>query len=230
MKLHHLFPLLALFVVGCSSTMPSKEEVKQVDSEHYFIDSQFDDDMAGMSWIAKDSTTMHFNEFKFETVGIKKTGVDKQVSQQVQSQFKAEIAKQVDKKLAEKLQGYKNQILENNELDISIMLYGIEDIPEDLRLTEVIPVGTVIGAIKYAAGTRDRSIRIIASVDLKVHESSELIGRRIFVVNNNGVLENDKSEITIEMLGKNIEQITKQAVDFAFEVAYLNKNQGKRDE
>lgn len=132
----------------------------------------------------------------------------------------------MDEKLATKLQGYKNVVLENKELDISVMLYDINDIPEDMRVTEFIPVGSVIGAIKYAAGIRDRSIRILASVDLKDHDSSQLIGRRIFVVNDNGVLENDKSEITIEMLDKNLEQITQQAVDFAFEVTYLDKKQG----
>ncbi|CDT78245.1 conserved hypothetical protein [Vibrio coralliirubri] len=226
MKLYYLFPLIVLFTAGCSSNMPDKEEIQSVDSNHYFIDSQFDDDMKGVSWIAKDSRSLHFNEFEFTTVGIKSSGIDKRVSKQVQSQFKTQLHKKMDEKLATKLQGYKNVLLDNKELDISVMLYDINDIPEDMRVTEFIPVGSVIGAIKYAAGTRDRSIRILASVDLKDHDSSQLIGRRIFVVNDNGVLENDKSEITIDMLDKNLEQITQQAVDFAFEVTYLDKKQG----
>ncbi|UPR32825.1 DUF3313 family protein [Vibrio crassostreae] len=226
MKLHYLFPLIVLFTAGCSSNMPNKQEIQSVDSNHYFIDSQFDDDMKGVSWIAKDSRSLHFNEFEFTTVGIKSSGIDKRVSKQVQSQFKTQLHKKMDEKLATKLQGYKNVLLENKELDISVMLYDINDIPEDMRVTEFIPVGSVIGAIKYAAGTRDRSIRILASVDLKDHDSSQLIGRRIFVVNDNGVLENEKSEITIDMLDKNLDQITQQAVDFAFEVTYLDKKQG----
>ncbi|CDS97167.1 DUF3313 family protein [Vibrio coralliirubri] len=226
MKLHYLFPLIVLFTAGCSSNMPDKQEIQSVDSNHYFIDSQFDDDMKGVSWIAKDSRSLHFNEFEFTTVGIKSSGIDKRVSKQVQSQFKTQLHKKMDEKLATKLQGYKNVLLDNKELDISVMLYDINDIPEDMRVTEFIPVGSVIGAIKYAAGTRDRSIRILASVDLKDHDSSQLIGRRIFVVNDNGVLENEKSEITIDMLDKNLDQITQQAVDFAFEVTYLDKKQG----
>ncbi|MEZ8391525.1 DUF3313 family protein [Vibrio splendidus] len=226
MKLHYLFPLIVLFTAGCSSNMPNKQEIQSVDSNHYFIDSQFDDDMKGVSWIAKDSRSLHFNEFEFTTVGIKSSGIDKRVSKKVQSQFKTQLHKKMDEKLATKLQGYKNVVLENKELDISVMLYDINDIPEDMRVTEFIPVGSVIGAIKYAAGTRDRSIRILASVDLKDHDSSQLIGRRIFVVNDNGVLENEKSEITIDMLDKNLDQITQQAVDFAFEVTYLDKKQG----
>ena len=226
MKLHYLFPLIVLFTAGCSSNMPNKQEIQSVDSNHYFIDSQFDDDMKGVSWIAKDSRSLHFNEFEFTTVGIKSSGIDQRVSKQVQSQFKTQLHKKMDEKLATKLQGYKNVLLENKELDISVMLYDINDIPEDMRVTEFIPVGSVIGAIKYAAGTRDRSIRILASVDLKDHDSSQLIGRRIFVVNDNGVLENEKSEITIDMLDKNLDQITQQAVDFAFEVTYLDKKQG----
>lgn len=226
MKLHYLFPLIVLFTAGCSSNMPNKQEIQSVDSNHYFVDSQFDDDMKGVSWIAKDSRSLHFNEFEFTTVGIKSSGIDQRVSKQVQSQFKAQLHKKMDEKLATKLQGYKNVLLENKELDISVMLYDINDIPEDMRVTEFIPVGSVIGAIKYAAGTRDRSIRILASVDLKDHDSSQLIGRRIFVVNDNGVLENEKSEITIDMLDKNLDQITQQAVDFAFEVTYLDKKQG----
>ncbi len=71
--------------------------------------------------------------------------------------------KQVDKK-KEKLQGYKESNFGNNELDISIMLYGIEDIPEDLRLMKSTRWDSD-WCNKYAAGTRDRSIRIIASVD-----------------------------------------------------------------
>ncbi|MCX2760713.1 hypothetical protein OQJ65_20960 [Vibrio sp. Sgm 22] len=226
MKLHYLFPLIVLFTAGCSSNMPNKQEIQSVDSNHYFIDSQFDDDMKGVSWIAKDSRSLHFNEFEFTTVGIKSSGIDQRVSKQVQSQFKTQLHKKMEEKLAAKLQGYKNVVLENKELDISVMLYDINDIPEDMRVTEFIPVGSVIGAIKYAAGTRDRSIRILASVDLKDHDSFQLIGRRIFVVNDNGVLENEKSEITIDMLDKNLEQITQQAVDFAFEVTYLDKKQG----
>ncbi|CAH6966473.1 MULTISPECIES: DUF3313 family protein [Vibrio] len=226
MKLHYLFPLIVLFTAGCSSNMPSREEIQSVDSNHYFVDSQFDHDMKGVSWIAKDSGSLHFNQFEFTTVGIKSSGVDQRVSKQVQSEFKTQVHKKMDEKLATKLQGYKNVVLENKELDISVMLYDINDIPEDMRVTEFIPVGSVIGAIKYAAGTRDRSIRILASVDLKDHDTSQLIGRRIFVVNDNGVLENDKSEITIDMLDKNLEQISQQAVDFAFEVTYLNTKQG----
>ncbi|MCY9824530.1 DUF3313 family protein [Vibrio chagasii] len=226
MKLHYLYPLLALFTVGCASSVPNKEEIKSVDSEHYFVDSQFDDDMAGMSWIAKDSAFHHFNQFKFNNVEIKNAGIDKRVSKEVQEQFKAQILSSMNDKLKHKLQGYENVMLDNQVLDISVALYGIDDIPEDMRLTEFIPFGSIIGAVKYAAGTRDRSIRVLASVDLKDHDSDELVGRRIFVVNDNGVLENEKSAITIEMLDKNIEQITKQAVDFAFEVTYLNKKQG----
>lgn len=226
MKLHYLYPLLALFTVGCASSVPNKEEIKSVDSDHYFVDSQFDDDMAGMSWIAKDSASHYFNQFKFNSVEIKNAGIDKRVSKEVQEQFKAKILTSMNDKLKHKLQGYENSILANKVLDISVDLYGIDDIPEDMRVTEFIPVGSIIGAVKYAAGTRDRSIRVLASVDLKDHDSSELIGRRIFVVNDNGVLENEKSDITIDMLDKNIDQITKQAVDFAFEVTYLNKKQG----
>ncbi|EDK30603.1 hypothetical protein VSWAT3_25009 [Vibrionales bacterium SWAT-3] len=226
MKLHYLYPLLALFTVGCASSVPNKEEIKSVDSEHYFVDSKFDDDMAGMSWIAKDSASYHFNQFKFNSVEIKNAGIDKRVSKEVQEQFKAQILSTMNEKLEHKLQGYENVMLDNQVLDISVALYGIDDIPEDMRLTEFIPFGSIIGAVKYAAGTRDRSIRVLASVDLKDHDSDELVGRRIFVVNDNGVLENEKSAITIEMLDKNIEQITKQAVDFAFEVTYLNKKQG----
>ncbi|MDA0154348.1 hypothetical protein OH460_18655 [Vibrio sp. Makdt] len=226
MKLHYLYPLLALFTVGCASSVPNKEEIKSVDSEHYFVDSQFDDDMAGMSWIAKDSASHHFNQFKFNSVEIKNAGIDKRVSKEVQEQFKAQILSSMNDKLKHKLQGYENVMLDNQVLDISVALYGIDDIPEDMRLTEFIPFGSIIGAVKYTAGTRDRSIRVLASVDLKDHDSDELVGRRIFVVNDNGVLENEKSAITIEMLDKNIEQITKQAVDFAFEVTYLNKKQG----
>ncbi|WP_241430319.1 MULTISPECIES: hypothetical protein [unclassified Vibrio] len=148
------------------------------------------------------------------------------VSKEVQEQFKARILSSMNDKLKHKLQGYENVMLDNQVLDISVALYGIDDIPEDMRLTEFIPFGSIIGAVKYAAGTRDRSIRVLASVDLKDHDSAELVGRRIFVVNDNGALENEKSAITIEMLDKNIEQITKQAVDFAFEVTYLNKKQG----
>ncbi|MFM2642884.1 DUF3313 family protein [Vibrio chagasii] len=226
MKLHYLYPLLALFTVGCASSVPNKEEIKSVDSEHYFVDSKFDDDMAGMSWIAKDSASHYFNQFKFNSIEIKSAGIDKRVSKDVQEQFKAQILSSMNDELKHKLQGYENVMLENKVLDISVVLYGIDDVPEDIRVTEFIPVGSVIGAIKYAAGTRDRSIRVLASVDLKDHDSAELIGRRIFVVNDNGVLENDKSEITIEMLDKNVDQITKQAVDFAFEATYLNNKKG----
>lgn len=226
MKLHYLYPLLALFTVGCASSIPNREEVKSVDSQHYFVDSQFDDDMAGMSWVAKDSASHHFNQFKFNSVEIKSSGIDKRVSKTVQKEFKTQILTSMNEKLEHKLQGYENKFLENKMLDISVTLYGIDDIPEDIRVTEFIPVGSIIGAIKYAVGTRDRSIRVLASVDLKDHDSAELVGRRIFVVNDNGVLENDKSAITIEMLDKNVDQITKQAVDFAFEVTYLNTKQG----
>ena len=60
MKLHYLFPILALFTVGCSSTMPNKQEIQSVDSEHYFVDSQFDDDMAGGGWVAENKGAHFF--------------------------------------------------------------------------------------------------------------------------------------------------------------------------
>ncbi len=114
-------------------------------------------------------------------------------------------------------------MLPNRTMDISVTVYDIEDMPENLRVTEVIPVGTVIGAIKYATGVRDRSIRMVTSVDLVDHQSKELIARRIFVVNDNGVLENDHSPITLDMLEKNVDTITSQTIDFVMHVAYDEK-------
>ena len=218
MKRHYLYPLLALFTIGCASSVPNKDEIKSVDSGHYFLKSQLDDDMVGMSWIMKDCISYHFSQVKFNSVDVKSSGVDKRVSKEVKAQFKEQVLIKIDERLKYKLPSYSNVTLENEVLDISVMLYGIEDIPEDIRITEFTPVGAIIGVIKYVAGTRDRSIHMLASVDLKDHDSSKLIGRRIFVLNDNGVLENEKSDITIEMLDKNIEQITQQVVNFAIEL------------
>lgn len=218
MKRHYLYPLLALFTIGCASSVPNKDEIKSVDSGHYFLKSQLDDDMVGMSWIMKDCSSYHFSQVKFNSVDVKSSGVDKRVSKEVKAQFKEQVLIKIDERLKYKLPSYSNVTLENEVLDISVMLYGIEDIPEDIRITEFTPVGAIIGVIKYVAGTRDRSIHMLASVDLKDHDSSKLIGRRIFVLNDNGVLENEKSDITIEMLDKNIEQITQQVVNFAIEL------------
>ncbi|PML07876.1 hypothetical protein BCT86_01215 [Vibrio breoganii] len=224
MKLHHLFLPLSLLVTGCASSLPNTEEMKDIDTKHYFVESDFKDGNAGMSWIVEGADQFEFNEFTFGKVNIDKTGVDVHASGDVQQEFATKLQDTLSQRVASKLPSYPTKLLPNRTMDISVTLYDIEDIPENLRLTEYIPVGSVIGAIKYATGIRDRSIRLVASVDLVDEKSKELIGRRVFVVNNNGVLENDDSKITLKMLEKNVQQVASQAIDFVMHVAYEEKS------
>ncbi|GEA51834.1 hypothetical protein VIN01S_26380 [Vibrio inusitatus NBRC 102082] len=223
MKLHHLFLPLSLLFTGCASSLPNTDEVKDIDTKHYFVESSFEDGNAGMSWIVKGADQFDFNEFHFEKVDVDETGVDPHVSEGVEQKFASNLQEKLSQRVASKLPSHKTKMLPNRAMDISLTLYDIEDMPENLRVTEVIPVGTVIGAIKYATGVRDRSIRLVASVDLIDDQSKELIARRLFVVNNNGVLENDDSPITLKMLEKNVDTITNQAIDFVMHVAYEEK-------
>ncbi|GAL35829.1 hypothetical protein JCM19240_4764 [Vibrio maritimus] len=43
----------------------------------------------------------------------------------------------------------------------------------------------------------------------------------MFVVNNNGVLENDKSKITGKILDADVNKITEQGVDFILHTMYM---------
>lgn len=223
MKLQHLILPLTLIFAGCASSLPNTDEVNNIDTKHYFVKSNFEDGNAGLSWIVKGADQFEFNEFTFEQVNVEKTGVKSHVRAPVQKQFATSLQQTLSQRVETKLPSHETKMLPNRTLDIILTLYDIEDVPEDLRVTEVIPVGTVIGAIKYATGTRDRSVRLVASVDLVDQQSQELIGRRIFAVNDNGVLENEDSKITLEMLEKIVPTITEQTIDFVMAVAYEQK-------
>ncbi|MGR5456163.1 DUF3313 family protein, partial [Vibrio alfacsensis] len=64
-------------------------------------------------------------------------------------------------------------------------------------------------------------VRLLVDVDIKDKDDGHLLARRIFVVNNNGVLENDKSKITQKILDANVNRITEQSVDFILHAMYM---------
>lgn len=92
--------------------------------------------------------------------------------------------------------------------------------PEDLKLTEVIPIGAVIGAVKMALGTRDQSVRIIIEAQIVDSISNKPLAERVSVIEAAGVLENDKSSLRYEQIEKDVDNFVKEVRTFIQSAAY----------
>ncbi|MGF1886752.1 DUF3313 domain-containing protein [Photobacterium profundum] len=158
---------------------PENETLKEVDSDSL---------EKGVQWVSDAVQPHYYTSLIVPKVELEQNKThSKQIPETVLKKLSTVVTKQLrsnissDIKVVDKVGPHVAQI----NLRISRATAN----PEDLKLTEVIPIGAVIGAVKMALGTRDQSVRIIIEAQIVDSISNKPLAERVSVIEAAGVLE-----------------------------------------
>ncbi|AYV23847.1 MULTISPECIES: DUF3313 family protein [Vibrio] len=213
--------LLSIITVlsGCAGSLPDKEEMVTLNDGRTYEEQKYNSHEDGYVWHSSDLKKDEYQNIIVHDVNVhvSKT-IDRLLTDQTVENFKQELKGTLSEK-SSKL--FPTDAASQHQAIVDVNIIKVEDIGEDVKAREIIPIGAIVALAKEAAGTRDRSVRLLVDVDIKDKDDGHLLARRIFVVNNNGVLENDKSKITQKILDANVNRITEQSVDFILHAMYM---------
>lgn len=219
MKTKLLLLAMAAALAGCASALPEKDELSLLNGNHKYQELDYNSDEQGLYWQSDDFKTDEYQNVIVHDVSIQLSdSIKGKISPQVLAKFEADIKTS----LAEKSQKlFPSDAKSKKQAVVDVNIIKVEDLEEDIRALEFIPVGAVVALVKMAAGTRDRSVRLIVDVDVNDKEDGHLLARRVFAVNNDGVLENDDSKITSKVLDKDVNKIAQQGAEFILHTLYM---------
>ncbi|GEM77758.1 DUF3313 family protein [Vibrio superstes] len=219
MKTKLLALTMATLLAGCASALPEKEEMSLLNGNHTYAELDYKSDEKGLYWQADDFKTDQYQNVIIQKVNIQLSdSIKGKISPEVIAKFEADIKTSLTKKSSKLFPEDANG---KKQATVDVNIIKIEDLEEDIRVMEFIPVGAVVGLVKMAAGTRDRSVRLIVDIDVNDKDDGHLLARRVFAVNNNGVLENDDSKITDKVLEKDVNKISQQGAEFILHTLYM---------
>ncbi|WP_052260979.1 DUF3313 family protein [Photobacterium gaetbulicola] len=94
---------------------------------------------------------------------------------------------------------------------------------EDLKITEILPYGALIGGTKALLGTRDRNVRLLVESQLVDSLSDDILAERVSVLLAKDVLENDREMLRFEQIQETVDTFTQDIVYFIRLTAYTAK-------
>ncbi|MCY9854339.1 DUF3313 family protein [Vibrio mediterranei] len=219
MKAKLLLLAIVSVMTGCASSMPEKAEMTSLNDGHTYVEQDYNKGEKGFFWR---SDELEKNEYQNIIVNDVNIHVSDSIKSKLSEGDIQNFEKEIKESLAEKTAKlFPTDTTSDHQAIVDVNIIKIEDIGEDVKAREIIPIGAVVALVKEAAGTRDRSVRLVVDVDVKDQKDGHLLARRVFVVNNNGVLENDKSKITGKILDADVNKITEQGVDFILHTMYM---------
>lgn len=210
-----------LLLTACSSLVPTSKEISNNDipKNETLKEVDFDSLEKGVQWVSDTVQPHYYTSLIVPKVKLERNiTYSKQIPEAVLEELSTIVTKQLrsnissDIKVVDKVGPHVAQI----NLRISRATAN----PEDLKLTEVIPIGAVIGAVKMALGTRDQSVRIIIEAQIVDSISNKPLAERVSVIEAAGVLENDKSSLRYEQIKKDVDNFVKDVRTFIQSAAY----------
>lgn len=204
---------------GCASSLPKEQEMTSLHGGYTYKEMDYSKDEKGLFWRSSELSDIQYQNIIVDDVNVNlSNGIKSKINNIDLAKFEKNIKTSLEAK-SEKL--FPNDKAATHQATVDVNVIEIEDIGEDVKFREIIPIGGVISLAKYAAGTRDRSVRLVVDVDVKDKSDGHLLARRVFVVNNNGVLENEDSMITDKILESDVNKITEQGVSFIMHTLYM---------
>ncbi|MFA0085279.1 DUF3313 family protein [Vibrio sp. 10N.261.51.F12] len=219
MKTKILMLTIISVLSGCASSLPKEQEMASLHGGYTYKEMDYSKDEKGLFWRSAELGNTQYQNIIVEDVNVNlSNGIKNKIKVVDLDSFEENIKSSLSAK-SEKL--FPNDKTADHQATVDVNIIEIEDIGEDVKFREIIPIGGVISLAKYAAGTRDRSVRIVVDIDVKDKSDGHLLARRVFVVNNNGVLENEDSMITGKILESDVNKITEQGVSFILHTLYM---------
>ncbi|UJF17604.1 DUF3313 domain-containing protein [Vibrio sp. SS-MA-C1-2] len=213
--------VLGMFIVGCASSIATKKDLASDDLPKDVKLKQVDytKDSKGLQWVSSNLTPEYYHHLILPEVELNPDpNYDKQIPADVLNQLSKEISDALRADLSEHIKVTDKEGSHVAKLVIHVTRATTS--PENLRVTEVLPIGAVVGAIKEAAGTRDRSVRIVITSQIFDSVTGAPLAERVSVLNANGVLENNASKLTYKDIKKDVDNFIKEVRTFVESAAY----------
>lgn len=217
MKVKILVLSMMLAVTGCTNTLPTQSDYKPQDNyRHFAVETIGTYD--GVSWYEQGFSLNNYAALELGTVTAERKANQAYVSQSVVDTLRSELEQSLRKRIEN--HSVKSSMNSKQTLEVAVDVQNIEGVSGAVKPTDFIPIGAVIDLAKVVSGTRDRNLRLIVSVELVESESKQVVGKRLFVITDKGVLENRNSEITVKLLEPDVKEISDNVSSF---IEYLSQ-------
>ncbi|USD35882.1 DUF3313 family protein [Ferrimonas sp. SCSIO 43195] len=226
-NLSWLLPIVgALVLTACSSKAPTEEELAlaNVPSKAALKEVDYSQDERGVQWIAADIDPEYYTALLIAPVQL---AADAKREKQIPVAVLTKLGQVLTQRLQASVKAPVTLETSPGEhtVQLNLRVSRASAVPEDMRLTEVIPVGAVIGALKMAAGTRDESVRIVIEAQLVDSVTKAPLAERIAVMSAAGVLENDHSTLKFEQIQGAVDDFVNEVRTFVYSAAYQVRQQ-----
>lgn len=206
---------LLVLLAGCSSRLPTEEEqnFSRIANPNALSEVAYIEDATGLQWVSPALTVAHYDTLMIDPVGVHPqaknvaqvpAGVLDRVSLRLTQILHDELGKGID-------------IVDSSQpkaarLQVEISRASTD--MEDLKITEVLPYGALIGATKALLGTRDRNVRLLVESQLLDSQSGEVLAERVSVLLAEDILENDTELLKYQQIKEIVDQFTQDIVHF----------------
>ncbi|MGF1698860.1 DUF3313 domain-containing protein [Photobacterium makurazakiensis] len=217
--------LAALSVmVGCSSRLPTEQEQAEslIERKQDLVEVEYIEDATGLQWVSPELKSSYYRQLQIEPVGLnQKAKADHQLPSFVLERVSARLTDILKQELSNGVPIVESPSGRTAVLRVEITRASTDF--EDLKITEVLPYGALIGGAKALLGIRDRNVRILVESQLSDSLSGELLAERVSVLLAKDVLENDTVQLEYEQIKETVERFTQDIVHFIRMTAYTAK-------
>ena len=213
--IHLTLALVLVFLSGCSSLMPTATDLATTDSliNETLHEVDYDTDKKGVQWVSKSIVPHYYKALIVSKVELKRDSTqDKQIPEAVLENLANEITEQLRQDISPSMKVVDKAGEHVAQVNIRISRATTE--PEDLKLTEIIPLGAVIGSVKMALGTRDKTVRIIIEAQIVDSVTSTPLAERVSVIKAQGVLENSTSHLNYDQIRAYVDNFVQETRQF----------------
>ncbi|AQS37330.1 Protein of unknown function (DUF3313) [Shewanella psychrophila] len=219
--IHLTLALVLVLLTGCSSLTPTATDLATTDAltNKPLHEVDYDTDKKGVQWVSKSIVPHYYKALLVPKVELKRDSTqDKQIPESVLEKLANEITGHLRQEISPSMKLVDKA--GENVAQVNIRISRATTEPEDLKLTEIIPIGAVIGSVKMALGTRDKNVRIIIETQIVDSVTLKPLAERVAVIKASGVLENSSSHLNYEQIRTNVDNFVQETRMFIFSAAY----------
>ncbi|GAL35828.1 hypothetical protein JCM19240_4763 [Vibrio maritimus] len=151
MKTKVLLLTIISVLSGCASSLPEKDEMTSLNDGHTYTEQDYNSGEKGLFWKSSDLTKDEYQNIVVHDVNIHLSdSIKTKVSDADVEHFEQEIKESLAEKTANL---FPNDTTSQKQAIVDVNIIKVEDIGEDVKVREIIPIGAVVSLVKTAAGT-----------------------------------------------------------------------------
>ncbi|MGF1725519.1 DUF3313 family protein [Photobacterium nomapromontoriensis] len=215
-----IFAIMGL-LVGCSSRLPTVEEqaASKIVNSNQLVEVEYIEDATGLQWVSPRLNASDYNKLIVMPVGLNQdASQDRQLPVKVLVRVSERLTMLIADELARGIAIIDTPDQHTATLHIEITRASTD--MEDLKITEMLPYGAIIGGTKALLGTRDRNVRLMVESQLVDSLSGEVLAERVSILLAKDILENDTEKLKYEQIEEMVDRFTQDIVYFIQLSAY----------